>query len=86
MEKTSKESMKKYNAILNSMTNEELDSYHPSKTLKLSRGERVALGSGTEVQNIQVLLKMFETTQNLMKKMRKTRGKDKMLSGFKNMF
>ena len=68
------------------MTNEELSSFHPSKTLKVSRRERIAFGSGTNVQNIQELLKMFELTQNTMKKMRKTRGKDKMLSGFKNMF
>jgi signal recognition particle subunit SRP54 len=86
MEKTSKESMKKFNAILNSMTKDELNSFHPAKTLKLSRRERIAKGSGTEVQNIQELLKTFEATQNVMKKMRKARGKDKMLSGLKNMF
>lgn len=86
MEKTSKDTMKKFNAILNSMTEEELNSYHPSKTLKLSRRERIASGSGTDVHNIQELLKNFETTQSIMKKMRKTRGKDKMLSGLKGMF
>ena len=85
MEKTSKEMMAKFGAILDSMTEEELSSFHPSKTLKLSRRERISFGSGTTVQNIQDLLKNFETTQTFMKKMRKTRGKDKMFSGFKDM-
>lgn len=86
MEKTSKEMLNKFSSLLDSMTEEELESYHPSKTLKLSRRERVSHGSGNPVQNIQELLKNFETTQVFMKKMRKTRGKDKMLSGLGNMF
>ena len=86
MEKTSKEMLAKFGAVLDSMTQEELESFHPSKTLKLSRRERIATGSGTSVQTIQELLKNYETTQVFMKKMRKTRGKDKMLSGFGNMF
>ena len=85
MEKTSKEMMSKYSSLLDSMTVEELESYHPSKTLKLSRRERVSHGSGNSVQTIQELLKNFETTQVFMKKMRKTRGKDRMFSGLGNM-
>jgi signal recognition particle subunit SRP54 len=86
MEKTSKEMLGKFSSILNSMTAEELESYHPTKTLKLSRRERIAHGSGNNIQNIQELLKNYETSQVFMKKMRKTRGKDKMLSGLGNMF
>lgn len=86
MEKTSKEMLAKFSSVLDSMTQEELESFHPSKTLKLSRRERVAHGSGNNVQVIQELLKNYETTQVFMKKMRKTRGKDKMFSGMGNMF
>ena len=86
MEKTSKEMLAKFSAVLDSMTEEELESFHPSKTLKLSRRERISHGSGTSIQTIQELLKNYETTQVFMKKMRKTRGKDKMLSGLGNMF
>ena len=86
MEKTSKEMLSKFGSLLDSMTVEELESYHPSKTLKLSRRERVSHGSGNSVQTIQELLKNFETTQVFMKKMRKTRGKDRMFSGLGNMF
>ena len=85
MEKTSKEMLAKFSAVLDSMTQEELESFHPTKTLKLSRRERISYGSGTSIQTIQELLKNYETTQVFMKKMRKTRGKDKMLSGFGNM-
>ncbi|MHA2365403.1 MAG: signal recognition particle receptor subunit alpha [Candidatus Hodarchaeales archaeon] len=82
MEKQSKENMRRFEAIMNSMTQEELTSYHPNKTLKVSRRDRIARGSGTQVQDIQLLLKQFEMTQNMIKRMRKQRGKEKMFQNF----
>ena len=79
-EQQSKESIKKSLAMMNSMTAEELEDYHPAKLLKQSRRERIARGSGTDVQNVQNLLKQYEMTVNAMKRMRKDRTKGGMLS------
>lgn len=65
---------KKLEAIINSMTPSERS--HPA-LLKGSRKRRIALGSGTQVQDINKMLKQFDQMQKMMKKMSK--------GGLKNM-
>ncbi|UQB42943.1 signal recognition particle protein [Thiomicrospira microaerophila] len=65
---------KKLEAIINSMTPNERS--HPA-LLKGSRKRRIALGSGTQVQDINKMLKQFDQMQKMMKKMSK--------GGLKNM-
>ncbi|WP_044407582.1 signal recognition particle protein [Thiomicrospira microaerophila] len=65
---------KKLEAIINSMTPQERA--FPT-LLKGSRKRRIAMGSGTQVQDINKLLKQFDQMQKMMKKMSK--------GGLKNM-
>ena len=51
------ENVKKYIAIINSMTFEER---HNHNILKSSRKRRIADGSGTKVQDVNQLLKQFD--------------------------
>ena len=66
-------------AIINSMTIKERT--HPA-IIKGSRKKRIAAGSGTQVQDINRLLKQFLQMQKMMKKMGKG-GMAKMLRGMK---
>ena len=66
-------------AIINSMTPGERN--HPD-IIKGSRRRRIAQGSGTEVQDVNRLLKQFMQMQKMMKKMSKG-GMAKMLRGLK---
>jgi signal recognition particle subunit SRP54 len=66
-------------AIINSMTPGERN--HPD-VIKGSRRRRIALGSGTEVQDVNRLLKQFMQMQKMMKRMSKG-GMAKMLRGLK---
>jgi len=66
-------------AIINSMTPGERS--HPD-VIKGSRRRRIALGSGTEVQDVNRLLKQFMQMQKMMKQMSKG-GMSKMLRGLK---
>ncbi|MBI5042198.1 MAG: signal recognition particle protein [Gammaproteobacteria bacterium] len=66
-------------AIINSMTPGERN--HPD-VIKGSRRRRIALGSGTEVQDVNRLLKQFMQMQKMMKQMSKG-GMAKMLRGLK---
>ena len=58
--------MKRAVAIINSMTPQERK--FPD-LLKASRKRRIAAGSGVEVQEVNKLLRQFETSRDLMKKM-----------------
>ncbi|WFE68872.1 signal recognition particle protein [Thiomicrospira sp. R3] len=58
----------KLEAIINSMTPKERA--HPA-LLKGSRKRRIAMGSGTQVQDINKMLKQFDQMQKMMKKMSK---------------
>lgn len=69
----------KMEAIINSMTLKERA--HP-EIIKGSRRRRIALGSGTQVQDVNKLLKQFDDMQRMMKKMRKG-GMAKMMRGMK---
>lgn len=56
--------MKKVEAIIQSMTHEERKK---PEILKASRKQRIAKGSGTEVSDINRLLKQFDQMKNMMK-------------------
>ena len=60
--------MKKWIAVLESMTDEELD--NPRVLRKGSRVNRIARGSGTSEIIVKQLLKQYDQTRKLMKQMR----------------
>lgn len=61
----------KNKAIIQSMTNKERT--HP-EILKGSHKKRIAAGSGTSIQDVNILLKQFSQSKDLMKKMRGGKG------------
>jgi len=71
--------MRRLEAIINSMTPQER---RFPQVIKGSRKRRIAQGSGTEVQDVNRLLKQFTQMQKMMKKMSKG-GMAKMLRGMK---
>lgn len=62
--------LKKQKAIIQSMTQEERQN---PKILNYSRRKRIAAGSGTEVQDVNRLIKQFEQTRDMMKRMSKSK-------------
>jgi signal recognition particle subunit SRP54 len=64
--------MKMTEAIIGSMTKQERRN---PDLLNASRRRRIARGSGTEVQDVNRLLKQFRETQKLFKTMQKTGGR-----------
>lgn len=68
-------------AMINSMTFKERQ--NPS-IIKGSRKRRIAAGSGTQVQDLNRMLKQFEEMQKMMKKMRKG-GMAKMMRGMQGL-
>jgi len=69
-------------AIINSMTPQERS--YPA-VLKATRKQRIAAGSGTQVQDINRLLKQFMQMQKMMKKMKGKGGMRKMMGMMKGM-
>ena len=69
-------------AIINSMTPHEREFF---KVIKGSRKKRIAAGSGTQVQDINKLLKQFQSTQKMMKKF-SGGGMEKMMRKFQGAF
>lgn len=69
-------------AIINSMTPKERE--RPD-IIKGSRKKRIAAGSGTQVQDVNKLLKQFTQMQKMMKKMKGKGGMMKMMRNMKNM-
>jgi signal recognition particle subunit SRP54 len=63
---------KQSEAIIHSMTRQER---RDPDILNASRRRRIAAGSGTEVQDVNRLIKQFREAQKLMKMMQKTGGK-----------
>lgn len=59
--------IEKYKAIIRSMTKLERDK---PEIIKSSRRQRIAAGSGTSIQDVNQLLKQFDQTKELMKKMK----------------
>lgn len=73
--------MKKIEAIIQSMTIQERKNH---KLLNASRRERIAGGSGTQVQDINRLIKQFEEFQKMMSSMMKMgMGRGKGMGGMK---
>jgi signal recognition particle subunit SRP54 len=71
--------IKRLVAIINSMTPQERR--HPD-VIRGSRKRRIAAGSGTQVQEVNRLLKQFDQTRDMMKRMGKG-GFERMLGGLK---
>ena len=69
--------LKVIEAIVNSMTMEER---HRPETINASRKRRIARGSGTEVQDVNMLLKQFRQMQRMMKQLSRGRGQDGLMS------
>jgi signal recognition particle subunit SRP54 len=65
-------------AIINSMT---LSERHAPKIINGSRKKRIALGSGTQIQDINRLLKQHEQMQKMLKKISKPGGLKNMMRG-----
>ena len=55
--------LEKFNVLMNSMTKEELEN---PKLIKRSRIERIALGSGSDPQEIRELLKQYNQSRKMM--------------------
>ncbi|KAI4328868.1 hypothetical protein L6164_021191 [Bauhinia variegata] len=55
-----KEGMAKAKAMMNSMTNEELDSSNPVKLINESRKKRIARGSGCKIHEVTKLIEMYK--------------------------
>ncbi|MCV6637093.1 signal recognition particle protein [Candidatus Albibeggiatoa sp. nov. NOAA] len=71
---------KRMEAIINSMT---LQERRAPALIKGSRKKRIALGSGTQVQDVNRLLKQFNQMQKMMKQMTKKGGMGRMMKGLK---
>ena len=69
-------------AIISSMTIEEKENY---KVIHASRKKRIALGSGTTIQEVNKLLKQYHTMLKMMKKYGNLDKKTLMRQGFGNM-
>lgn len=64
--------MKRMKAIILSMTTEERE--HP-EILKGNRKKRIAAGSGTTIQEVNQLLKQYETSKTMMKRLMNSGGR-----------
>ena len=80
-DKVNDKSVSHMEAIINSMTKKER--IHP-EIIKGSRKKRIAMGAGVEIHEVNVLLRQFEMTQKMMKKMGKG-GIRKMAGAMKGM-
>ncbi|WP_022940187.1 signal recognition particle protein [Psychromonas hadalis] len=69
-------------AIINSMTKKERSK---PEIIKGGRKRRIATGSGTQIQDVNKLLKQFTQMQKMMKKMSGKGGMRKMMSGMQGM-
>ena len=64
--------MVKTEAIISSMT---LAERRRPKLINASRKRRIAAGSGTQVQDVNQLLRQFKEMQRLMKRLKKSGGR-----------
>ena len=81
MEAAQKE-MRNFEIVINSMTPEERA--HP-ELFKFSRKQRVALGSGTSMQDVNKVLKKYEQMKEMMKKMEQYKKTGRMPPGMGGM-
>ncbi len=82
MQQVNDKAMAQTIAIINSMTPKER---RIPKIIVGSRKKRIALGSGTQIQDVNRLLKQFEQMQKMMKKFTKPGGMQKMMRGIGGM-
>ena len=68
--KVDESQLKRNKAIIQSMTKEERAN---PKILNYSRRKRIAAGSGLQVQDVNKLIKQFEQSRDMMKKMAKSK-------------
>ncbi|MET1219925.1 MAG: signal recognition particle protein, partial [Glaciecola sp.] len=80
-EKANDKQFNQFEAIINSMTPKERAK---PDLIKGSRKKRIAAGSGTQIQDVNRLLKQFTQMQKMMKKM-SGGGMQKMMGKMKNM-
>lgn len=73
----------KYVAIINSMT---LQERRFPAIIKGSRKRRITEGSGTDVSDLNKMIKQFEQMQHMMKKVTKKGGLQKMMRNFQGKF
>jgi signal recognition particle subunit SRP54 len=73
----------KIEAMICSMTNEEREKPH---IIDGNRRRRISLGSGTTVQDLNKLLKQFDSMKTMMKRMNKISSKRGQAAALKNMF
>ncbi len=71
LEKAGSENVKKWIAIMNSMTREELAN---PDTITRSRIIRIAKGSGTSTKDVKNLLTTYKRTQKLLRQLSRSRG------------
>ena len=64
--------IERFKAIIRSMTKKERE--HP-EIVKSSRLRRISAGSGTSIQDVNQLLKQFEQTKDMMRKMKNSKGR-----------
>jgi signal recognition particle subunit SRP54 len=69
--KLSEEKIKKWIAIIESMTYDELDN---PEIINRKRIRRIALGSGTSPEDVKELLAYYKNVKNMMKRLRRDRG------------
>lgn len=74
--------MHQMEAIINSMTRKERQR---PEIISGSRKKRIAMGSGTKIQDVNRLLKQHKQMSKMMKKMSVKGGMGKMMRGMKNM-
>ena len=75
--------MKRIEAVISSMTPDERRNH---KIINSSRKRRIARGSGTDVADVNRLLKQFDQTRKMMKNFQKTANVDKLLQQGKPFF
>ncbi|MEM2794970.1 MAG: signal recognition particle protein Srp19, partial [Thermofilaceae archaeon] len=71
LEKASSENVKKWIAIINSMTGDELAN---PDIINRSRMIRIAKGSGTSIKDVKNLLTTYRRTQKLLRQLSRSRG------------
>ena len=64
--------LERFKAIISSMTKKERE--HP-EIVKSSRRRRISAGSGTTIQDVNQLLKQFEQTRDLLRKLKNNKGR-----------
>ena len=76
--KTDERERIRFEAIISSMTPEERRNH---RIMNGSRRKRIAMGSGTKVEDVNRLLKNFVQTRNMLKKFTRGNVKDLSLMG-----